>query len=125
MDRNEEITRIRPNRNGTSAPKGAKEFYDHTLKSVIQMQAPVLLSFLKRYAYRKSKHFSLYKTTEKVRFLKVLLRENELVHQSLYGIVHGVLTTDEIDFFFDHIESLEKAVLRDVEALIEKNTVML
>jgi hypothetical protein len=126
MDRNEEMTRIRPNLNGI--PKTADEaqlFFSHTLKPVLKLQTPVLLAYMKGFAERKSKHFSIYKTAEKVRFLKVLLRENDRLHQGIYGILNGVMTLTEVEQFNGLSEKLERIVMREVEAVVEKNTVML
>lgn len=125
MNRNEEITRLRPDLSAELSTNGDEimAYFNLTVMPVLKLQSPVLLKFLQQWAQRKSKHFELYKTTEKIRFVKVLLRENDLVHQAVLGIVHGALTTDECQYLFKHSDVLEKKIMKQVEGMVESNAV--
>lgn len=127
MDRNETIKSLRPERNGSQRVNGDETtaYYNEVVLPIIEMQRTVILAFLQRWATRKSKHFELYKNAEKVRFLKVLIRENELINQGLIGLIHGVMTPAEIDTFFAHYDALEKKVMREVESLVDQYAVLM
>lgn len=111
--KDEQLLALRPDLNLDSENSNTIEsFQNNTLRPILKLQHELTLAVL-----YKSKHFSQNlkkvdqkKTTELNDFIKKYLSTDKNLRNKIIGMIVGMMTTEELDYYLNHESELNKRI---------------
>lgn len=117
MEREPTIIQLRPNIEtiAESAESSVLEFFQNkTLRPILKLQNQVLIEAFKRLNQQKGATYSRMADIEKRVWIRNLLSKDAIARNVILGIVLGMMTSDELGFFFDHEKECRQRIMEMV-----------
>ena len=111
--RDQKIVSLRPELNlDSEKSNNIESFQNNTLRPLLKLQHELTIAVL-----YKSKHFSQNlkkvdqkKPTELNDFIKKYLSNDKNLRNKIIGMIVGMMTTEELDFYLDHESETNKRI---------------
>ena len=117
-DRDRALLALRPSV-ATKPASGVEGFLHETLRPVLKLQNPVLLALVSAEVRKRVAGFAAFAPDDQRQRLAEVVRRDSRLKQVLFGVVLGVLTSEERAFALAH----EAEVRRRILALIAERAV--
>ena len=112
MNRDTQIQNIRPQINVEDLTNEPMErFQNHTLRQILKLQNDALLAICKDFLQNKYKNFEGRDQTIKNSLLHEALKTDQALKKLLYGMVIGLFTIEELDFYILHKSEINKRLV--------------
>ncbi|MBL0083531.1 MAG: hypothetical protein IPP37_14415 [Saprospiraceae bacterium] len=114
MEREPTIIQLRPNIEtiAESAESSVLEFFQNkTIRPILKLQNQVLIEAFKGLNRQKAATYSRMSAIQKRVWLRNMLSKDAIARNVILGIVLGMMTSDELGFFFDHEKECRQRIM--------------
>ena len=114
MEREPTIIQLRPNIEtiAESAESSVLEFFQNkTIRPILKLQNQVLIEAFKGLNRQKAATYSRMADIQKRVWLRNMLSKDAIARNVILGIVLGMMTSDELGFFFDHEKECRQRIM--------------
>ncbi|MBK7010752.1 MAG: glyoxalase [Saprospiraceae bacterium] len=114
MEREPTIIQLRPNIEtiAESAESSVLEFFQNkTIRPILKLQNQVLIEAFKGLNRQKVATYSRMADIQKREWLRNMLSKDAIARNVILGIVLGMMTSDELGFFFDHEKECRQRIM--------------
>lgn len=114
MEREPTIIQLRPNIEtiAESAESSVLEFFQNkTIRPILKLQNQVLIEAFKGLNRQKAATYSRMSAIQKRVWLRNMLSKDTIARNVILGIVLGMMTSDELGFFFDHEKECRQRIM--------------
>ncbi|MBK8849757.1 MAG: hypothetical protein IPN73_06295 [Saprospiraceae bacterium] len=114
MEREPTIIQLRPNIEtiAESAESSVLEFFQNkTIRPILILQNQVLIEAFKGLNRQKVATYSRMADIQKREWLRNMLSKDAIARNVILGIVLGMMTSDELGFFFDHEKECRQRIM--------------
>ncbi len=93
---------------GLKAPE--EKFQNETLRPILKMQHDLIRCMVRHYFKSKKNVFSKLSLEEKPHYIKDKLLTDKMIRYQLTGMVIGMMTQDEIDYYISNQSPINKRI---------------
>ncbi|MBK7789119.1 MAG: hypothetical protein IPJ54_11175 [Saprospiraceae bacterium] len=114
MEREPTIIQLRPNIEtiAESAESSVLEFFQNkTIRPILKLQNQVLIEAFKGLNRQKVATYSRMSDIQKRLRIRNILSKDAIARNVILGIVLGMMTSDELGFFFDHEKECRQRIM--------------
>ncbi|MBL0081884.1 MAG: hypothetical protein IPP37_05405 [Saprospiraceae bacterium] len=114
MEREPTIIQLRPNIEtiAESAESSVLEFFQNkTIRPILKLQNQVLIEAFKGLNRQKAATYSRMSDIQKRLRIRNILSKDAIARNVILGIMLGMMTSDELGFFFDHEKECRQRIM--------------
>ena len=114
MEREPTIIQLRPNIEtiAESAESSVLEFFQNkTIRPILKLQNQVLIEAFKGLNRQKAATYSRMADIQKRAWIRNVLSKDAIARNVILGIVLGMMTQEELRFFFDHEKECRQRIM--------------
>ncbi|HMS97707.1 MAG TPA: hypothetical protein PKA12_03135 [Saprospiraceae bacterium] len=114
MEREPTIIQLRPNIEtiAESAESSVLEFFQNkTIRPILKLQNQVLIEAFKGLKRQKAATYSRMADIQKRAWIRNVLSKDAIARNVILGIVLGMMTQEELRFFFDHEKECRQRIM--------------
>lgn len=112
MQRTNALVSLRPKIETQSANNSKMEsFQNSTLRPILKFQHNLLVAIFGHYLSNRKTNFFTLEASKKVEFVKQLLQKDIVFRNQLIGVVLGLFTVNELDFYLKHEKEGKKRII--------------
>ncbi|MBK7223382.1 MAG: hypothetical protein IPH94_19400 [Saprospiraceae bacterium] len=114
MEREPTIIQLRPNIEtiAESVESSVLEFFQNkTIRPILKLQNQVFIEAFKGLNRQKAATYSRMSDIQKRVWIRNILSKDAIARNVILGIVLGMMTSDELGFFFDHEKECRQRIM--------------